>query len=145
MSILTVADDGGDILLFVARHVNLECRCLLSRFFIITSFMTTFLEVSSCVRGRQNELSTVTINNGRVKKHLKMIKVLEGCLMVYNTTNVCIITIASISKGIFLNILINTFMRKFGNIIYYHVFFLPYPKLNCLSTRSHSARAALLY
>jgi hypothetical protein len=42
MSILTVAEDGGDILLFVARHVILELRCFLSKFFIITSFTITF-------------------------------------------------------------------------------------------------------
>ena len=42
MSMLTVAEDGGDILLFVARQVSLEFRCRLSKFFIITSFTTIF-------------------------------------------------------------------------------------------------------
>ena len=42
MSMLTVAEDGGDILLFVARQVSLEFRCRLSKFFMITSFTTIF-------------------------------------------------------------------------------------------------------
>ena len=41
MSIRTVAEEGGDSLLLVARHVSLEFKCRLSKFCITTSFTTT--------------------------------------------------------------------------------------------------------